>query len=61
MFKNLRFQMIANIRPVVLPKPPGQIAFETVVSLHKGARLYIKVQLFQGKAFGRSFHRSTKE
>jgi len=41
--------------------PPGQIAFETVVSLPKGARLYIKVQLFQGKAFGRSFHRSTKE
>ena len=48
-------------RPLKLQKPPGQIAFETVFSLPRNVLVYIKVQLFQGKAFGRSFHISTKE
>lgn len=48
-------------RHLKLQKPPGQIAFETVFTLPSGVRVYIKVQLFQGKAFGRSFHISTKE
>ena len=44
-----------------LRKPPGQIAFESVLTLPSHDCIYIKVQLFQGKAYGRSFHRSTKE
>lgn len=50
-----------NFRQLRLDKPAGQIAYETVHILANGVRVYIKVQLFQGKAFGRSFHISTKE
>jgi putative zinc finger/helix-turn-helix YgiT family protein len=50
-----------SFREVRLRKPPGQIAFETVLTLPSKDCVYIKVQLFQGKAHGRSFHRSTKE
>jgi hypothetical protein len=46
---------------VMLRKPLGQIAFETVLTLTSEDRVYIKVQLFQGKAYGRSFHLPTKE
>jgi hypothetical protein len=48
-------------RSVRLQKPAGLEAFETVVELPSRVRVYIKVQLFQGKAHGRSFHISTKE
>jgi len=44
-----------------LDKPPGQIAYWTVVTLSTGVCVYIKVQLQRGKAHGRSFHISTKE
>ena len=50
-----------SFHEVKLRKPPGQIAFETVLTLATKDRVYIKVQLFQGKAYGRSFHLSTKE
>lgn len=50
-----------SFHEVRLRKPPGQIAFETVLTLPSHDRVYIKVQLFQGKAYGRSFHLSTKE
>lgn len=48
-------------RKLKLKCPPGQIAFETISTLPSGVHVYIKVQLFQGKAHGRSFHISTKE
>jgi hypothetical protein len=50
-----------SFQEVRLRKPPGQIAFETVLTLPSNDRVYIKVQLFRGKAYGRSFHISTKE
>ena len=50
-----------SFQQLTLQKPPGQVAFETVFTLASGVRVYIKVQLFRGKAFGRSFHISTKE
>ena len=50
-----------SFRPKILEKPAGLVAFEAVVPLQNGVRLYIKVQLFQGRAHGRSFHISTKE
>ena len=50
-----------SFRQVRLHKPVGQIAFETVFTLPNDVRVYIKVQLFHGKAHGRSFHISTKE
>jgi len=50
-----------SFQEVRLRKPPGQIAFETVLTLPSNDRVYIKVHLFQRKAYGRSFHISTKE
>ncbi len=45
---------------VNLEKPVGQIAYWAVVTLCDGVAVYIKVQLVQGLARGRSFHISTK-
>jgi hypothetical protein len=45
----------------LLKQPPGALAFQRVVQLPSGIRVFIKVQLFNGKAFGRSFHISTQE
>ena len=50
-----------EFRQLKLQKPAGLVAFETVYTLPNRVRVYIKVQLFQGKAHGRSFHISTKE
>jgi hypothetical protein len=45
-----------------LDKPQGQIAYWTVTTLKESnVRLYIKIQLVQGKARGRSFHISTEQ
>jgi cystathionine beta-lyase family protein involved in aluminum resistance len=46
---------------VVLRVPPGQVAYQTVHTLSDGTRVYIKVQLSQGKARARSFHISEVE
>jgi hypothetical protein len=44
-----------------LEKPAGQIGYVTVVTLEPtNVLVYIKVQLVQGRARGRSFHISTK-
>ena len=46
---------------LVLRKPPGKLAYATVVSLGSDAvRVYIKVELTCGRARGRSFHISTE-
>ena len=51
-----------SFREIRLDKPPGQFAYWTVITLGPpNVPVYIKVQLFQGKAYGRSFHISTKE
>ena len=46
---------------VILKIPPGQVAYQTVHTLSDGTRVYIKVQLSQGKARARSFHISEVE
>jgi hypothetical protein len=46
---------------MTLENPPGQVAYATVHALVNGTRVYIKVQLSQGKARARSFHISEKE
>jgi hypothetical protein len=44
---------------VILAKPPGEIAYETELTLrHNLPPLYIKIQ-YKGKIWGRSFHNST--
>ena len=50
-----------TFREKTLETPPGQVAYETVHTLRNGIRVYIKVQLTQGKARARSFHISEKE
>ena len=46
--------------PVKLQIPVGQFALETTVLLEGTPEIYIKVQMSQGKAWGRSFHYSDK-
>lgn len=41
-----------------LDKPPGAIAYWAVVTLADSVEIYVKIQLWNGKAHGRSFHRS---
>ncbi len=50
-----------SFQEVRLDRPPGQTAYAIEVTLPENVRVYIKVQLSQGKARGRSFHLSTKE
>jgi len=50
-----------TFKEVILRLPPGQIAYQTVHTLSNGTRVYIKVQLSQGKARARSFHISEVE
>lgn len=50
-----------GFRQLKLQKPAGLVAFETVYTLPNHVRVYIKIQLFQGKAHGRSFHIANKE
>jgi hypothetical protein len=59
---NLLDECPESFQEVRLRKPPGQVAFWTVATLgSSNVSVYIKVQFFQGKAYGRSFHLSTKE
>jgi hypothetical protein len=58
---NLLQTQAALFKEVVLKKPPGKLAYTTVISIGPDqVRIYIKVQLTCGRARGRSFHISTE-
>ena len=51
----------AKLRQTVLEKPPGVRALELLHDVDgAGPFIYIKVHLWKGKVYGRSFHSSTK-
>lgn len=48
----------AELRIVLLRKPPGKKAYEMVVSGYGQDEIYIKLEFGSSKVFGRSFHAS---
>jgi hypothetical protein len=52
----LQFSEVQNMR-----KPPGTVGYEVVTKLAPNLPdLYIKIQVYKGRIWGRSFHNSTR-